>query len=134
MAASYLWKLVLAVALGGAIVLSASIRAPRKPLRPADLRWLALGVLALYGVGLVALLKHHGEVAALLFAGGIAASTLAFWLSRGIDAGGWPPRNDRPVDEDPPEDPGSGPEFDWPQFERELHAYVERSRDPVGTS
>jgi hypothetical protein len=127
------WKLALAIALAVAIILSASARAPRKPLPRPDLRRLVAGALALYVVGLVALLKHHSGLAVLLFASGIATSTLAAWLSRGTDAGGGPPRGDEPFDEQPPPDPDGMPTFDWAQFERELRAYAERGRDPVAS-
>jgi hypothetical protein len=130
-APSFLWKLALAVALAGAIIISASARAPRKPLPRDDLRWLLLGALTLYAVALVALLKHHGELAMLLFAAGISISTLAAWLSRGSDAGGGPPRGGDPADEPPPPDPDGAPGFDWPQFERDLLAYTNRVRKPV---
>ena len=112
----------MAVVLGGAIILSASARAPRKPLARADLRWLLLGALALYGVGLVAFLKHHPALAVLLAAAGIATSTLAAWLSRGADSGGRPPHEEEP----PPPDPDWPPSFDWARFERDLRAYAER--------
>jgi hypothetical protein len=129
-----LWKLALAIALAGAIIISASARAPRSSLPRADLRRLLLGALALYIVAVIAVLKQHGQLAILLFAAGIVTSALAFWLSRGRDDGG-PRREDEPVDEHPP--PGSGDlggTFDWPRFERELLAYIERSRDLVHSS
>lgn len=131
MVATLLWKAVVALVLAGAIIISASVRAPRKPLPRADLRWLLLGALALYGVGLVAFLKHHAELAALLFAAGIATSTLAAWLSRGADAGEGPRRGEDPVDEHPPQEPDGTPSFDWAQFERDLRDYAERTREPV---
>jgi hypothetical protein len=127
-AIGFVFKFLLAVALIGAIVLSASAKAPAKALPRADLRWLLLGAGALYAVGLVAFLKHHSDVAALLAAGGIATSTLTAWLSRGSDAGGDPPRRGEPDDEQPPD---SGPSIDWPQFERDLQEYAGRSRAPV---
>lgn len=127
-------KVVLAVALAGAIVLSATARAPRKPLPTGDLRWLLLGSLALYAVALVAFLKRYSELGALLAAAGIATSTLAAWLSRGADTGGDPPRGDEPIDEPPPPDPEWAPSFDWAQFERDLRAYADRQRDPVGSA
>ena len=130
MAPSTVWKLALAVALGAAIVVSASARAPRKPLPRAELHWLLLGAVALYAVGLAALLAHRSQLAVLVFAAGIATSTLTAWLSRGSDAGGGPPR-DEPVDQQPPPDPDGLPRFDWAQFERELRAYTDRQRDPV---
>jgi len=133
LAIAFAWKVVLAVALIGAIVLSASAKAPRRSLPRSDLRWLLLGAAALYAVGLVAFLKHHSEVAALLAAGGIATSTLAAWLSRGADTGDEPPWSGDPADERPPD---SGPSIDWAQFERELREYADRSdrsrtREPV---
>jgi hypothetical protein len=86
------------------------------------------GALALYVAGVVASLTHHEVLAAVVYAGGIATSALAAWLSRGSDSGG-PPR-DEPVDEQPPPDPDAIPSFDWAAFERELGAY-ERERERV---
>lgn len=131
MAPVFLWKLLLALALAAAIIASASARAPRRPLPRTDLRWLLSGATALYAVGLVALLTHHSQLAVLLFAAGVATSTFAAWLSRGTDRGGGPRRFEGPVDEPPP--PDGAPEFDWAQFERELLAYAERSREVVKT-
>lgn len=127
-AIGFVLKLLLAVALIGAIVLSASAKAPRKPLPRGDLRWLLVGAGALYAVGLVAFLKHHSEVAALLAAGGIATSTLAVWLSRGADTGGGAPPSADPAGGEPPD---SGPSIDWAQFERDLRDYARRPREPV---
>jgi hypothetical protein len=132
-APSTLWKLALAVALVAAIVVSASAKAPSKPLPRRELRWLLAGALGLYAAGLLALAEHHSQVAVLVFAAGIATSALAAWLSRGTDAGGGPPSDDEPVDEHPPPDPDGVPRFDWAEFERELLAYAKRSRDPVHT-
>jgi hypothetical protein len=124
------WKLALALALLAGIIFSASANAPKKPLPRADLRWLMSAALALYAVGLAALVKHHSQLAMLVFAAGIATSALAAWLSRGSDAGGGP-RPDEPADEHPPPDPDGLTGFDWDRFERELLAYTRRSRDPV---
>ncbi len=131
MAPSFPWKLALAIALAGAIIVSASARAPRKPLPRAEMRWLLFGAVTLYAVGLVALLEHHGQLAALLFAAGIATSTLTAWLSRGSAPGGVQSGGEDPADQTPPPDPDGAPRFDWAQFERELLAYTNRSRDPV---
>lgn len=130
MAPPVLWKVALAAALAAAIIASASARAPRKQIARADLRWLLAGSLALYAVGVVALAKRYPDPAVLLFAGGIVTSALAAWLSRGVDAGGGPPRGDDPPDEHPPPDPDGVTGFDWAQFERDLLAYTERSRVP----
>jgi hypothetical protein len=127
------WKFGLAALLAALIIASAAARAPRKPTAPTDLRWLLLGALALYAVGLVALLKDLSETSVLLFAAGIATSALATWLARGTDHGGGPPRDDEPVDKQPPPDPDGLPAFDWPAFEREFRAYADRSRDLVPT-
>ena len=131
MAPSFVWKLALAIALAGAIIISARARAPRQSLPRADLRWLLLGAGALYAVALMALLKHHGQLAILLFAAAIATSTLTAWLSRGHDGGGGTLLGDQPVDGEPPAGPDPLPSFDWARFERELLAYMDRSRTPV---
>lgn len=134
MVSLFLWKLALAIGLAGAIAVSVSARAPRKPLARADLRWLVLGAFALYAVALAALFTHHSELAVLLFAAGIATSTLAAWLSRGSEPGGGTPRPDDPLDEQPPPEPGDGPSFDWALFERDLRAYAEeRSQDLISS-
>ena len=133
MASSFAWKLALAVALAGAIIVSASARAPRKSVPRGDLQWMMIGALALHAVAVLAVLKHHGQLAILLFAGGIATSTLAAWLSRGREDGG-PPRGDQPSHDGPPPGPEGLPTFDWARFERELFAYCSRSRDPVHSS
>lgn len=133
MASSVFWKLALAGLLVALIIASASARAPRKPLPRTELRWLLLGALALYAVGLLALSRHLSQASILLFAAGIATSTLAAWLSRGTDPGGGPPGGDQPIDEQPPPDPDGLPTFDWAAFERELRVYAERSRDPAPT-
>ena len=131
MASWLFWKVALAALLAALIIASAAARAPRKPTAPTDLGWLLLGALALYAVGLLALLKDLSETSMVLFAAGIALSSLAAWLSRGTDHGGGPPRGDEPVDRQPPPDPDGLPPFDWPAFERDFRAYVDRSRDPV---
>jgi hypothetical protein len=127
------WKIVLAVALGGAILASAYAKAPRRAFPSSELRRLVLGALVLYAVGLTASLTHHSILAVILFASGITASALAAWLSRGNDSGGGPPRGDEPVDEQPPPDPDGVPRFDWARFERDFEDYARRHRDPVGT-
>jgi hypothetical protein len=127
------WKLVLAIALFGAVAGSAWSRPPRRSIPGGELRRLVLGALALYGVGLAASLTRHALLGVILFAGGITVSTLAAWLSRGIDPRGEHPRSDEPPDEPPPGAPQGGPHFDWPAFERELEDYARRARDPLQT-
>jgi hypothetical protein len=127
------WKIVLAVALGGAILASAYAKAPRRAFPSRELRRLVLGALVLYAVGLAASLTHHSILAVVLFASGITVSALAAWLSRGSDSGGGPPRGDEPVDEQPPPDPDGMPRFDWAAFERDFEDYARRRRYPVGT-
>jgi hypothetical protein len=128
-----IYKLALPAVLAVAIIASASARPPRQPIPQADLRWLVLGALALYAVGLVALFQHFPQVAVMLFAAGITTSSLAAWLSRGGDHGGGPPPGDQPRDEQPPPEPDGMPNFDWAAFEREFRAYVRRSRTPAPT-
>lgn len=125
-----MWKLALAVALAGAIIISASARAPRRSTSRGDLQWLLLGALALYAVALLAMLRHRGELTILLFAAGIATSALAAWLSRGREDGGLTGGYE-PIDLHPPPGPDDLDGFDWARFERDFRAYVERRRDPV---
>jgi len=126
------WKIVLAIALGGAILASAYAKAPRRAFPSSELRRLVLGALVLYAVGLTSSLTHHSVLAVVLFASGISVSALAAWLSRGNDSGGGPPRGDEPVDEQPPPDPDGVPRFDWATFERDFQDYARR-RSPVGS-
>jgi hypothetical protein len=124
-ASAYFWKLALAVGLGAMVIASASARPPRRPLPRAELRWPLLGALALYAVGLLALVERHADLAAWLFAAGVAASALTGWLSRSRP-GDDPPDHGDPADRHPPPDPDG---FDWEAFERELQAWSARSRD-----
>jgi hypothetical protein len=127
------WKLVLAVVLGVAILVSAYARAPRRTVPGSELRRLVLSALLLYAVGAVASMRHHPALAALVYAGGISVCAFAAWLSRGRGDSEDPPDGDDPSDEQPPPEPDGVPRFDWPAFERELHAYSgRREREPVG--
>jgi hypothetical protein len=127
------WKLVLAIVLGVAILVSAYARAPRRAVPSADLRRLVCSALTLYGVGALASLSHHGVLAGIVYAIGIAICALAAWLSRGQDSGGGPPDDEDPVDEQPPPEPDGIPWFDWPAFERDFRAYARGSRRPTPT-
>ena len=128
MAATLIWKLVLAVALGAAIFASALIKPPRRSFPGADLRVMLLAALGLYGVGLGASLTHHAGIAAAVYASGIAISALAVWLSRGKDLRDPPPGDDSP-DMPPPTDPADPTGFDWDAFERELGVWTDRRRE-----
>lgn len=137
MPSSDAWKLVLAVALGAAILFGAYGTPPPRGVPRSDLRRLVLSALGLYVVGAIASLKHHTTLAALVYAAGIAVCALALWLSRGADTGEDPPRGgDEPTDERPPPSPDGLPEFDWGAFEREFRSYSEsaspRAREPAG--
>ena len=125
-----IWKVVIAAALGGAIISSLRARAPRRTVPAADLRLLVLGALALYVVGALAWLTHHRGLAGGVYATGILAAALAAWLSRGADADD--PRSGHDYfDDEPPL--GFGPdEFDWDSFERDFEAYAEGRREPAG--
>lgn len=124
---AFAWKLVLAVALAGVIFASAWAHAPQRSFPRGELRRLVLCALGLYAVGLAASLTHHGVLAALLYAAGIAVSALAAWLSRGADTGG-PPPTSPPGDETPPASPPGAPSFDWERFERDFRVYDRRRR------
>lgn len=126
---SMAWKLCLAIALVGAILLAAYGTAPRRVVPHAELRRLVLSAIALYAVGGVASLTHHSTLAALVYASGIAVCALALWLSRGRDAGEDPPRGgEEPSDQQPPPAPDGAPTFDWAAFEREFRDYARRPR------
>jgi len=125
------WKLVLAVALLAAVATSAWARPPRRSVSRADLRWLVLGALALYGVGLAASLTRHTVLAVILYAGGIVVSSLAAWLSRGFDSRGGLDDDLEPAEEPPPPAPDGAPRFDWDAFERDLQNYARRRREPA---
>jgi hypothetical protein len=125
---SVTWKLVLALVLVGAIVLSACARAPARPLARGELRRLVLAALTLYGVGVFASVTHHALLAGVVYVAGIAACALAAWLSRGSDSDDPPRGGDEPIDEQPPPEPDGVPWFDWGAFERDFRDYSERSR------
>jgi hypothetical protein len=127
MAATVIWKLVLAVGLALAILASALIPPPRRGFPRADLRVMLVAALGLYCVGLGASLTDHGGVAAAVYACGISISALAVWLSRGSDRRE-PPRGDDPPEAPPPTGPDE-PEFDWDAFERQLDVYADRRRE-----
>jgi hypothetical protein len=132
---SIAWKLVLVFVLVGGIVLSACARAPQRPLPRDELRRLVLAAVTLYGVGVFASVTHHAALAGIVYVSGIAACSLAAWLSRGTDPGDGPDDgDDGPTDREPPPDPDGLPEFDWATFERQFKAYSDRSRSrhPAG--
>jgi hypothetical protein len=131
---SIAWKLVLVVALVGAILVSACARAPRRPLPRVELRRLVLAALTLYGVGVFASLTHHPLFAGVVYVSGIAACALAAWLSRGIDPDDPPDDGgqDPPKEGPPPDDPDGVPTFDWAAFERQFRAYADRRHEPAG--
>jgi hypothetical protein len=130
---THAWKLVLAVVLCAAILVSASARAPRRSVPGAELRRLVASALLLYAVGALASMRHHTALAALVYAAGISVCAFAAWLSRGHGESDDPPDGDKPSDEQPPPGPDGVPRFDWPAFERELRAYTsQRERKPVG--
>lgn len=125
-------KLVLALALGAMILSGVVARPPRRSFPRADLRVVVMAAFGLYAVGLAASLSHHIGVAMLVYASGIAFSTLAVWLSRGRDGRQPPPSED-------PDDPPGGPDeplgFDWEGFERQFRTYASRrDRRPAPTA
>lgn len=125
------WKLVLAVTLAAAIVVSLYARAPKRSVPGSELGRLVLSALGLYAVGGLASLTHHPMLAALVYAAGIAVCALAAWLSRGSDSED-PPDDKEPVDEQPPPEPDGIPGFDWTAFEHQFRAYAEGSeRSPA---
>jgi hypothetical protein len=123
-------KLAFALALVGAIFLSACARAPRQSVPRTELRRLVLCALTLYGVGGLASLTHHQELAALVYGAGIMVAALAAWLSRGRDQEDPPDGGDEPEDEQPPPEPEGVPRLDWAAFEREFREYTERVGQP----
>jgi hypothetical protein len=127
------WKLVLAIALLAAIVISARAKPPRRSLPGYELGRLVLGALALYGAGLAASLTRHPVLAMVMYAAGITVSALTAWLSRGADSRGGPPGDEEPVDEPTPPAPDGAPRFDWKRFERDFEDYARRAREPIQT-
>lgn len=132
---SLIWKLALGLALGAAIFLSVFIPAPRRSFPRADLRGMVLGALALYLVGVIASVTHHGVMSAVLYACGIALSAFAAWLSRGSEPHRPPPDSEADPSEPPsPEGPGDHPALDWSVFEGQFRAYAQRhERRPAQT-
>jgi hypothetical protein len=125
------WKLVLAIALGAGILLSAYARAPKRAIPGSDLRRLVISALVLYAVGGLASLTRHPVLAGLVYAAGIIICALAAWLSRGGDSEDPPPDCEDPADEQPPPQPDGLPNFDWAAFERDFRAYSGRPREPT---
>lgn len=126
------WRLLLAVALLLAIVLSVCWAAPERAVPRSDLHRLVLSGLGLYAVGGLASLDHRQTLAGLVFAAGIVTCALAVWLSRGTDSED-PPHDEEPADEPPPAGGPDGlPELEWDHFERAFRAYVDR--EPAGTA
>lgn len=131
MAATLIWKLALAVALGAAIFASALVRPPRRSYQRGDLRLMIGAALGLYCVGLGASLSSHSAVAAVVYACGIGISALAVWLSRGSDRWEPPGRDDSP-EAPPPIGPDDPPEIDWEAWERQLGVPAgPREREPA---
>jgi hypothetical protein len=129
-AVSQTWKLLLTLALLGAIVCSVKVRAPREAAERGELRRLVVAAVILYLVGTLASICDHGMLAAGVYAAGILVCSLAVWLSRGInrDDGHDDGCDDGPPgDQRPPPGPDGFPTFNWDEFERELHAWSQRS-------
>ncbi len=127
-------KLVLAMALGGGIVVSLVSRPPRRAIAGGELRRLIGAAVALYVVGGAATLTHHSVLAGLVYAAGISTCALAAWLSRGSDSEG-PPGGEEPLDERPPPEPDGvpGPSSpEWARFEAQFREYAAGQRDRVG--
>jgi hypothetical protein len=118
-----------ALALIAAIVISASVRAPRRHVPTPELRRLLIAALTLYLVGGVAIADDRPTPAVAAFAAGVIASAFAAWLSRGSDQDD-PPAGREPLDRTPPPHPDGAPEIDWDQFERELRDWA-RHRQPA---
>jgi hypothetical protein len=123
-----IWKLMAAIALGAAIIVSLRARPPRQSIPAVDLRRMVFGALVLYGVGSAAWITHHHALATGVYAAGILTASLAAWLSRGRDSDELR-RGLEDIDGGPPFGPD---EFDWPSFERDFLAYAEGRREPAG--
>jgi hypothetical protein len=126
------WKLVLAIVLGAAILLSAWGRAPRRAVSRTDLRRLVVSAIGLYAVGGLASLTQHPALAGFAYALGIVICAFAAWLSRGNDSEDPPSDGEDPADEQPPPEPDGVPRFDWAAFERDFRAW-EADREPTET-
>jgi hypothetical protein len=125
MVVSLLENTALGLALIAAIVVSASIRAPRRHVPTPELGRLLLAALALYVVGGIAIVDGHATLAVAAFAAGVVASAFAAWLSRGSDPDDGPGGSD-PCDRRPPPDPDGMPIIDWDRFERERREWARR--------
>jgi uncharacterized membrane protein YfcA len=120
---------LVALALIAAIVVSASVRAPRRHVPTPELRRLLIAALTLYAVGGIAVTGGHTKLAIVAFAAGVISSAFAAWLSRGSDQDDGPGGTE-PFDRTPPPEPDGLPEIDWDRFERELRDWVRR-REPA---
>jgi hypothetical protein len=127
------WRVAFVLAFCVAIVMSVRARAPRRSVPGAELRRLVLCALALYAVGALATLEHHGALAGFVYGTGIMISALAVWLSRGRDQEDPPDDDHEPVGQPPPPEPDGVPRFDWAAFERDFRVYERgrRDRSPV---
>jgi hypothetical protein len=125
------WRLLIAVVLVMAIVLSVCWAAPQRAVARGDLHRLVLSGLSLYVVGGVAALAHRQTLAGLVFAAGIFTCALAVWLSRGTDSED-PPEDFEPAEQPPPPGPDGLRELDWNEFESAFRAYA--ARDRAGTA
>ena len=129
------WKLVLAVALGGAILASAYAKAPRRAFPGSDLRRLVLAALLLYAVGAVASLTHHAILPAVVYVHrdrGVGAGRVALPRQRS----GRPPAraamsrstsSRRPIRTGCRGSTGA-------QFERDFEDYARRRREPASAA
>lgn len=125
MVVSLVENTALALALIAAIVISASVRAPRRHVPTPELRRLLVAAFAVYAVGGIALADGHATLAVVAFAAGVIASAFAAWLSRGSDQDDGPGGSE-PCDRHPPPDPDGVPLIDWDRFERELREWARR--------
>jgi hypothetical protein len=124
------WKLLLAVALLVAIVVSVCWAAPQRAVPRRDLHRLVLSGLSLYAAGGLAALARRETLAGLVFAAGIFTCALAVWLSRGTDSED-PPPEEEPADQPPPPGPDGLPKLDWDEFERAFRTYAAYSSPPA---
>jgi hypothetical protein len=128
-----LWKLIPTVMIFTAVVAGFAARPPRTSVATIELIRLIAVVVALYLVGVAAVLAHRIVLAAVVVAVGLTLCGFAIWLLRGTR------RDNNDTDDDsgggggsrgPAPTPGQPPDVDWDDFERQFTDYA-HDRPPL---
>ena len=122
-----LWKLIPTVMIFTVVVAGFAAKPPRTAVAAIELVRLIGAVLALYLVGLAAVLAGRIALAAIVVGVGLALCGLAVWLARGSRRDN--NDSDDNTDGGGPGGPGPTPEppsdVDWDDFERQFNDYAD---------